>query len=160
MHNSTSTRRRILTLTAGATGIGLAGCLGNGDDDTSEPANGNSDVNDDADWEDIDEFYFEGRIQAWTGIEPALIEGQDNPTIVLLEGEEYGFRWVNEDGSPHNLEIRGEDGDVIDEYATEDISGEDEEATLENVVATEEMATYVCRFHQGTQVGDIDVRTA
>lgn len=31
--------------------------------------------------------------------------------------------------------------------------------TLEGVVASEEMVTYICQYHESTQVGDITVET-
>ncbi len=36
---------------------------------------------------------------------------------------------------------------------------EGEEQTLENVVASEEMVTYICEFHPTTQVGDLEIIT-
>lgn len=50
-------------------------------------------------WEEINEFYFEGRLEAWTGIWSSVIAGEDNPTLVLFEGKEYDFTWVNRDGA-------------------------------------------------------------
>ncbi|MCW8172845.1 hypothetical protein D8S78_14000 [Natrialba swarupiae] len=51
-----------------------------------------------------------GRIAAWTGIEPEIIAGVDNPDLVLFEGQEYDFRWINEDGAVHNIAMRRERG--------------------------------------------------
>lgn len=143
-------RREVLAVAGGGAAVLVAGCTGddndNDDDDLEE-----------ADWEGIDRFSFEGTNQAWTGIEPSIIEDEDNPTIGLIEGETYDFHWINADGSLHNIEIRNEDGDVVGDYSTDGVSGEDEEETLEGVEATSEMAQYVCDLHDGSQVGDIVV---
>ncbi|MCU4925932.1 PKD domain-containing protein [Halobacteria archaeon AArc-dxtr1] len=141
----------------------LAGCGGPGEENgTDEEVSDEDDVETDEpddDWEAVDEFYFEGRVEAWTGLEPALIDGEDNPTITLIEGNEYDFRWVNADGVTHNLEIRDDDGEIIDDYESDDVGEEGEETTLEGVVASEEMSVYICTYHEATQVGDIEVQT-
>lgn len=126
---------------------GIAGC-----------AAASEEPRDDAAWNDVSEFYFEGRIEAWTGIEPAIIAGKENPALVLFESAEYDFRWVNKDGAIHTLEIWDDNDDLVGEYATESVDVEGEEGVLTNVVASPGMATYVCRFHRGTQVGEIEVR--
>lgn len=169
MPNTQPTRRRFLTIAGSGALVGVSGCLSDANESPEEGVEDNpgetptddpeEESESDTEWADVDEFYFEGRIEAWTGIEPAMIEGEDNPTVVLFEGEEYDFRWVNEDGAIHNLEIRDENDEVIDEYATDYLDIEGEEEALENVVASLEMATYVCVFHQETQVGNIEVRS-
>ncbi|TYL37388.1 PKD domain-containing protein [Natronococcus pandeyae] len=150
-------RRRLLQITGGSGIALLAGCPDDNDDDDVN----DDDVNDDVeeDWEDVEEFYFEGVIEEWTGIEPEFIEGESNPTITLIEGQEYDFRWVNGDGVTHNLEIRDEDDEIIEDYQSEDVGEEGEETILEGVVATEEMDVYICTYHEGTQVGDIEIET-
>lgn len=148
MPDRQSTRRRFLAAVGSVALVGIAGCRSAGE----EPQ-------DDTAWEDVDELYFEGRIEAWTGVEPAIIAGEDNPTLVLFEGEAYDFRWVNKDGAIHTLEIWDENDDIVGEYATESVDKEGEEAVLTNVVASPDMATYVCRYHRTTQVGEIEVRS-
>ncbi|MCU4751292.1 PKD domain-containing protein [Halobacteria archaeon AArc-curdl1] len=141
-------RRKLLVAGATASAATVAGCLNNDNDD--------NDV-DLEEWEDIDEFYFEGVVEHWTGIEPDVIEDEENPTLHLIEGQEYDFRWVNGDGVTHNLEIWDEDDEIIDNYQSDDVGEEGEETTLEGVAATEEMVTYVCQYHRTTQVGDLEV---
>lgn len=137
----------MLQVAGAATLAGISGCAASG-----------TDSSDTTEWEGIDEFYFEGRVKGWTGIEPAIIAGEENPRLVLFEGESYDFRWVNMDGAIHTLEIWDGNDEVVDEYATESLDQQGEEVVLENVVATPAMAKYVCRFHQSTQVGEFDVR--
>ncbi|TYT60633.1 cupredoxin domain-containing protein [Natrialba swarupiae] len=141
----------------------VAGCGDEGPGETEEDEEEDGDVDDedvdDEAWEGVDEFYFEGRIAAWTGIEPEIIAGVDNPDLVLFEGQEYDFRWINEDGAVHNIAMHDENEDVVDDYATEGMGDEGEEQTLENVVASEEMVTYICEFHPTTQVGDLEIIT-
>ena len=157
MEDSKRLSRRTAMAMVGATGVALlAGC--NGDDD-EEPADEEPEEVDIEEWEDVDEFYFDGQIEYWGGVEPAIIEGEENPTITLIEGQEYDFTWINVDGVEHNLEIRDEDGDIVDDYQSDDVSEEGEEASVDGVVATEEMVTYICRYHETTQVGDINVET-
>lgn len=177
MKTTNHTRRRFITVAGSVTVAGLAGCTdteNNADDatngDQNEEPESDPENNPDADeqeaapedyeeWEDVDQFTFEGRIEAWTGIEPALIEGEENPTLVLFEGEEYDFRWVNKDGAIHNIEIWDADDEVIDEYATDGMDTEDEEQVLTDVVASPEMTTYVCQYHRNSQAGEIEVRS-
>lgn len=154
-------RRRLLTVASAAGLTFLAGCP----DDNDEPADDDVDDPDDAEepaleeWEDVDEFYFEGRTEAWVGIEPDVIADEENPTITLIEGQEYTFRWINGDGVTHNLEIRDEGDEIVDDYQSEDVTEEGEETTLEGVTATEEMVTYICTYHEATQVGDVTVES-
>ncbi|MDG5761265.1 PKD domain-containing protein [Natronococcus sp. A-GB1] len=154
-------RRDLLRLAGASTVVFLAGC-GN-DDDEEEPTDDEDaepeEETADEDWADVDEFAFDGRVEAWTGLEPEFIDGEDNPTITLIEGQEYDFRWVNADGILHNLEIRDEDDEIVDDYQSDDVEEEGEETTLEGVTATEEMTTYICAYHESTQVGDIEIET-
>ncbi|GAB7020809.1 hypothetical protein JCM18750_36710 [Halostagnicola bangensis] len=155
------TRRVFLGASGAVSMAALAGCGGPGeenDTDEEEPDGADNGEADD-EWEDVDEFYFEGHVEAWTGLEPGIIDGEDNPTITLIEGNEYDFRWINADGVTHNLEIRDEDDEIIDDYQSDDVSEEGEETTLEGVVASEEMSVYICTYHESTQVGDIEVQT-
>lgn len=148
MLNAQLTRRHYLIAAGSATLAGISGCMGTG----NEPE-------ENTEWEDISEFYFEGRIEAWTGIEPAIITGEDNPTLILFEGEEYDFRWVNKDGAIHTLEIWDDNDEIVDEYATESLDREGEEEVLANVVSSPEMAKYVCRYHRTTQAGELEIRS-
>ncbi|QFU83121.1 cupredoxin domain-containing protein [Natronorubrum aibiense] len=152
-------RRTALKIT-GATGMALlAGCGGSEEENGNGGENGGGNGGGDEDWASVEEFYFDGQVSHWGAIEPAFIEGEENPTITLIEGQEYTFRWMNNDGQTHNFEIRDENDEVIDDYQSEDLSQEGEETTLEGVVAAPEMVTYICQYHEATQVGDINVES-
>lgn len=142
----TLARREFIASVGTAGVLAVAGCIGSGEESI-----------DYEEWEGVAHYSFEGRIQAWTGIEPGLIAGDSNPTIVLFEGETYDFSWINKDGGIHNLEIQGEDGSIVDEYASDSTDTQEDEVSLSNVVASEEMARYVCRYHWNSQAGDIQV---
>lgn len=75
----------------------------------------------------------------------------------MIDGQEYDFSWVNVDSVTHNLEIRDENDEVIEDYQSDDIGEEEEEASIEGVVATEAMVTRIRQYHESTQVGDIAV---
>lgn len=99
-----------------------------------------------------------GETQGWQGAIPDAISGEENPTLTLQEGESYEITWENMDGVGHNLQIRDDSGEVVDDYETEIMDEEGETQTLEIDEVTSEMAQYVCEPHQGTMNGDIEVQ--
>ncbi|WP_245724207.1 plastocyanin/azurin family copper-binding protein [Natronorubrum texcoconense] len=148
------TRRTVLKA-AGATTIAAvaAGCLGGDDDDGDDNGNGDDDTF------DIDagtEIVVDGYNSHWEGVEPSAIDGVENPTLVLEEGEEYTIEWVNADNMAHDLQIWDDGGDVVDELATDEIAAEGDSATLD-FTASAEMAAYVCSLHSGSQYADLVV---
>lgn len=48
--------------------------------------------------------------QAWQGVSPQSVAGQQNPTLELVEGQTYRVVWQNLDGRPHAFSIVDEDG--------------------------------------------------
>jgi len=91
---------------------------------------------------------------AWTGVAPASIEGE-NPTLTLQAGETYTLEWTNNNGGVHNFEIEAESGDTP--VATDTMSTEGETQTVE-FTATEGMTTYYCNPHRGLGMeGDIEI---
>ncbi|MCU4972125.1 plastocyanin/azurin family copper-binding protein [Halobacteria archaeon AArc-m2/3/4] len=127
-----------------------------GEDEEEDEENGNG--NGAEDWGDVDEIVLDGYTAGWEGVEPEMIEGEENPTLELTAGTEYEITWENADGDPHNIEIWDDDDEVVDDYQTEIIDEEGETQTLE-FEATEEMAAYVCEVHIGTMIGDIEVQS-
>ncbi len=143
-------RRSFVLLAGGALVASTAGCIGDDDDDN--------------DGNDVDGFaidpgttiVFDGYIEHWLGQEPSEIADEENPTLILEAGGEYEMEWVNADGSVHNLEIRDADREVVDDLFTEDV-GEVGEGDSLSFTASEEMTTYVCKFHETTQIGSLVV---
>lgn len=148
--NDETTRRTFLATTGAAVAVGLAGCTG--DDDGDDGGDGDVEIEIDAGTT----VELEGYATHWEGVAPGSIDGEENPTLILEEGGEYTFEWVNGDGVVHDLEIHDDGGDVVDDLETEDIDeeGEGDSLTFE---ASSEMTTYICSFHTAQQVGDLVV---
>ncbi|MFC7240659.1 plastocyanin/azurin family copper-binding protein [Saliphagus sp. GCM10025317] len=122
-----------------------------GDSDRTEETNGS----DETAPKDVDEFVFEARTSHFTGLEPSAIADERNPTLSLTEGERYTITWHNADGHVHNVEIRDENEDVVQDYRTEPTDAESQSLTFE---ATADAAAYVCDLHASWgQRGSIDV---
>ena len=175
-------RRRALQLVgAGGAAMLLAGCADNGDDfvpeddpdddvadDPDDTEEEPDDTEEEPDDEDADapangfeiepdtQIEFDGQTPGWVGIAPEEIEGEENPELVLEEGESYEIGWTEGDGASHNLEIRDENDEVVDDLQTDVVDDPDDDQWLE-FEASDEMATYVCEPHAGTMVGNITV---
>ncbi|MDG5818906.1 hypothetical protein [Natronococcus sp. A-GB7] len=150
-----ATRRTVLKA-AGASLLvtTTAGCFGgNGDDDDDD--GGAEETDDGYEIEPGTTILFEGRTSGWVGLEPEAIAEEQNPTLILQEGEEYEIGWPEGDGSRHNIEIWDEDGDVVEDYET-DLTDDPGDDQILAITATEEMAAYRCRPH-GSMEGEIRV---
>ncbi|QLG64192.1 cupredoxin domain-containing protein [Halorarum salinum] len=99
-------------------------------------------------------YEFNGVTEAWMGVSPSEIEGEENPTLQLTAGEEYEVTWTNGDGVAHDFTIQDSDGNNLEQ--TDLISEEGQSATL-TFTASEEMTTYICTVHPNTMVGDLEV---
>ncbi|TYL39389.1 copper-binding protein, partial [Natronococcus pandeyae] len=156
-----TSRRTVLKISGavGATAL-LAGCP----DDEEEPENDEEEPEEEVDdEEEPDEAIEPGtRIEldaqtpGWQGVEPEEIADEENPTLTLVEGEEYEIGWEEGDGSMHNIELVDEDDEVVEDYETDedDEGGDDQFIEFE---ATDEIAEYVCRPHEGTMRGTIEI---
>ncbi|NGM70963.1 twin-arginine translocation signal domain-containing protein [Natronolimnobius sp. AArcel1] len=155
------TTRRTFMKAAGAAGAVtiVAGCLGD-DDDGNGNGNGNGNGDDDGDEAEAiepgTEIELDGQTPGWVGIAPDSIDGDENPTLVLEEGETYEIGWTEGDGADHNIEIRDDGGDVVDDLQTDEVSDPDDDQWLE-FEASSDMAEYVCDPHETTMVGEIVV---
>lgn len=166
-----TTRRRVLEAT-GVAGIGafLAGCVDD-DNDTDEdpdPADENDEEPPDDDEPDEDEpdetaaiepgtrIELDAQTAGWVGIEPEAIADEENPTLTLTEGESYEIGWEDGDGAEHNIEIRDEDDEVVDDLETEVATEGGDDQFLE-FEASDEMTTYICDPHETTMVGDLEI---
>ena len=99
---------------------------------------------------------FSGQTVSWEGVAPSVLEGVENPTLVLQEGEQYSIGWTEGDGMPHNLQIRNDSNEVVDDLATEVVAEPGKDQILE-FTASSEMTQYVCHPHETTMVGSIRV---
>lgn len=93
-------------------------------------------------------------------INSSEIEGENNPTLLLEEGEDYTIEWINADGVNHDLQIWDESDDLVDDLATDSIDAERErerESDSLEFTADPDMTTYVCEYHSSNQVGDLVV---
>jgi len=150
-------RRTMLTITAVTGTTALAGCPDN--DDEEEPDDDPDEEPEAVDveeWAEIEEFYFDGQVSHWGGIEPDIIENEENPTLTLIEGQEYDFVWTNADGDVHNFAIWDDDGEPI---VSSDFLEEEAETTEFVLEATEEMDVYLCETHDSEMHGSIEVRS-
>lgn len=157
-------RRTFLKATGAATtAMLMAGCSsddgdGDGGDGDGNGDNGGGDGASVDDWEGVTELYFEGQISHWGGVEPSHIDGGENPTVILFEGQDYEVTWENADGVVHDFTIVDENGDIVEDYQSDEVGTEGETATLE-FTATAEMAQYICTYHRTTQVGDLQIES-
>ncbi|WP_342744101.1 twin-arginine translocation signal domain-containing protein [Natronolimnobius baerhuensis] len=153
------TDRRTFLKAAGAAGAVtlVAGC--SDDDDGNGNGNGNGEDNG-GEAEALEpgtEIELDGQTAGWEAIAPDAIAGETNPTLVLEEGESYELGWSEGDGQDHNIEIRDDNGDVVDDLETDEVSDPDDDQWLE-FEASSDMAEYVCDPHEGSMAGDIDVQ--
>ena len=147
-------RRTALKLTGAATATALvAGCS---DDDDN--GNGNGDEEGESfDIEPGTTIVLYGDTAGWEGVEPSEIDGVQNPTLVLEEGEEYEIGWEEGDGQSHNIEIRDEDDQVVDDLATDETNDTEPDDQFIDFEASEEMVDYVCLPHDTAMRGSIEV---
>ena len=147
-------RRTALKLTGAAASTALvAGCSGGGNGN----GNGNGDSSGPVEVEAGTQIELDGQTAGWEGISPSSIEGATNPTLVLTEGETYEIGWTTGDGAQHNIEIRNDSGDVVNDLKTEGTSSQEPEDQWLEFEASSEMTTYICEFHTTTMVGDLQV---
>ncbi|WP_090504972.1 hypothetical protein [Natronorubrum sediminis] len=126
------------------------------DEDDHHDRGDDTDTDDEFEIEPDTTIMFEGETAGWIGVEPEEIEGEENPTLVLEEGEEYEIGWEQGDDASHNLELVDEDDEVVDEHETEVTDDPNEDDTFE-FEATDEIVEYVCRQHPDTMRGEIRV---
>lgn len=74
-------------------------------------------------------YAFEGRVQAWTGVAPEAISGQENPTLNLQVGNVYQVSWRNADGQPHNFALQDADGNNLPVIFADSVSTRQEGLT-------------------------------
>jgi len=149
-------RRTALKLTGAAASTALvAGCSGGGN------GNGNGNGDNGSSGVEIEpgtHIDFSGQTTHWEGLAPSGIEGQQNPTIILTEGETYTIGWSEGDGANHNLELRNSNGEVVDEYTTGATVAEPGDSEQFEFTASSDLATYNCNPHPQME-GTIEVQS-
>ncbi|MEY7852105.1 hypothetical protein AB7C87_23220 [Natrarchaeobius sp. A-rgal3] len=167
MTSHPTNRRAFLSTASVALTTAVAGCLSDDDnggerDDADEPivdvaeATASEGVTDPEAWAGVEEIRLEGHVGGWVGASPDHVDRIENPTLVLVEGQEYAITWENRDGVKHNLALYDAEGEIVDEYATGVLEDVGATATLA-FVARPEMTTYICEHQPVIQYGDIDV---
>ncbi|MFU8869281.1 plastocyanin/azurin family copper-binding protein [Natronococcus sp.] len=179
----TATRRNVLKI-AGAAGAMafVAGCTdggnGNGEDPAEEengedpaeengedPAEENGEDPAEENGEDTENgeaiepdttIEFDAQTSGWVGIEPEEIADEENPTLTLQDGESYEIGWEESDGQVHNIELVDENDEVVDDYQTEESEEGGDDQFIE-FDASDDIAEYVCRPHEGTMRGTIEI---
>ncbi|PGF15015.1 PKD domain-containing protein [Natrinema sp. CBA1119] len=142
----------MLELTGATASIAfIAGCSGDG--------NGGNGGNGGTGGIEIDpdtQIEFDGQTAGWLGIAPDSIADEENPTLILQEGETYEIGWTTGDGAEHNIAIYDENDAVVGDLATERVTEPGDDQWLE-FEASSEMVTYICEVHPNTMVADIQV---
>jgi len=140
-----ATRRRMLRTTGlAAVAVTAAGCTGGATDVPGieiDPGTG---------------ILLEAHHEHWIGVEPAVIEDEQNPTLALEAGEDYEMGWVQGDGGLHNLEIWDENEELVDTHATNLTISPGEDGDWLEFTVSDEMAYYRCNPHRLMQ-GEINV---
>lgn len=136
-------------------GIAVASLLAGGTGLTAADEH-DDEVDDDEVDDDVEEpIVLGGKVDYWFGLSPEEYEGEENPTLELVDGETYEIVWINMDGEPHNIAIQDED--ETDLEAVDDEVDEIGETQSLSFTASEEMDTYYCTIHPETQIGDLEI---
>lgn len=139
----------------------LAGCMRGGPPGGGPPGGGPDDDGNGGDGSEVEidpgtDIEFSAQTSHWEGLAPSSIEGAENPTLVLQEGEDYTIGWTEGDGGGHNIEIRNENDAVVDDLSTEVVSEPGGDQILA-ITASSEMAQYVCDPHETTMRGNLQI---
>lgn len=135
----------------------VAGCGGGGNGNGGNGNGGNGGGGEGIEISPDQDIRFSGQTGGWEGLQPSSIEGETNPTLILEAGENYSIGWTEGDGSAHNLELRNDDGEVVEEYTTGDpVSDPGNEAIFE-FEAQDVITLYRCEPHAQME-GEIQVQ--
>ncbi|RKD93906.1 cupredoxin domain-containing protein [Halopiger aswanensis] len=162
--NAVSRRKALKVTGAAATTALVAGCggggngNGNGEDGGNGDDSGNGGGSDGTEIEPGTTIELDAQTTEWTGIAPDSIADASNPTLILTEGETYTIGWPQGDGGTHNIELRNDSGEVVEDYETETTNEEEPgDSQMIEFEATSEIVEYVCRPHESQMVGEIQV---
>ncbi|AGB15170.1 Copper binding protein, plastocyanin/azurin family, protein exported by TAT pathway [Halovivax ruber XH-70] len=151
MHDATNRRTVLKATGASLAAVTLAGC-GSSDNGNGDGSGGddNTGGGDEYEIEPGTEIMFAGLTSHWEGNAPPEIEGTQNPTLVLTEGETYTIGWDEGNGAGHNIELRDDSGSVVDGLET-DLAMEPGDDQILEFEATSEITTYRCQPHSGME---------
>ena len=153
--NPVSRRTALKVTGAAATTAFIAGCSDDGGD-----GNGSENGGDEGfEIEAGETIELEAQTTEWTGVAPSAIEGESNPTLILEADEDYTIGWTEGDDAGHNIELRDENDEVVEDYETEQMSAdeiENEEDQMIDFTASDDIAVYRCQPHAQME-GDIQV---
>lgn len=153
--NKRLSRRRMLKLAGVATSTAIvAGCSGDGGGNGGGNGGGGSDGYKIEPGTQLD---FSGQTSYWEGLAPSSIEGEQNPTLILQEGEDYTIGWSEGDGAAHNMQIRNSNDEVIDDLTTGEPVPDPGDGLFFDFTASSEMARYRCEPHPNME-GDLQIQ--
>ncbi|WP_222919014.1 plastocyanin/azurin family copper-binding protein [Natrinema sp. SYSU A 869] len=153
MTRSTRTRRTALKLIGATAAVtGATSVVTAQETEGDHDDHGHSDEGED-EGADRQPIILAGRTEYWYGIAPQEIEGEENPTLNLEDGQEYDLVWINVDGAEHELIIESEDGEELEESDSSEMAGEAVSMTFE---ASEDAAEYFCEYHPEAMRGDVE----
>jgi plastocyanin len=151
------TRRRFLQALGAASAVASGGGVasaqettttGEGEQTTTEEGDRTTDA------DDATTVLLGGRAEYWLGLAPEPIEGEQNPTLQLREGEQYRLVWVNLDGVEHELVVEDADGEELNASDSNEEVGATASVTF---TASEEMAQYYCEYHPEQMRGSVEL---
>jgi len=142
-------RRRMLKLTGIASSTAfVAGCGGGGNGNgNGNGGGGNGGGEDGVEISPDQDIRFSGQTTHWEGLQPSSIEGAENPTLILEAGENYSIGWTEGDGAAHNLELRNDDGEVVNGYTTGDPVSDPGNDEIFEFEAQDVITLYRCEPH-------------
>ena len=143
--NDPISRRTALKVTGAAAATALVAGCNDDDDDNGEET---------YEMDPGETILFYAEASGWEGRAPDEIDGVQNPTLVLEDGEEYEIGWEEGDGDEHNIELRDDGGDVIEGTDLTDDENPDDQVI--EFTADDEIAVYRCEPHPAME-GDIQV---
>ncbi|WP_254532552.1 hypothetical protein [Natrinema gelatinilyticum] len=146
----------VATSTAFVAGCGGSGGNGNGNGGGGNGGGGNGGGGGGIEIDPGTEIEFSGQTSYWEGLAPSSIEGEQNPPLVLQEGEDYTIGWTEGDGAAHNMEIRDSNGEVIDDLTTGDPTSDPGDGQFIDFTASSDMATYNCQPHPNME-GELQI---
>lgn len=152
-----ATRRTVLKATGIAGVTASLGGLAAGQDTTEEGEDEGQDETTEettVEGEGATTILLGGEVDYWFGLAPEPIQGEENPTLALEEGERYEIIWMNLDGREHELVVEDADGEELEASDSNEEAGATASVT---VTAGEEMAEYYCEYHPESMRGNVEL---